>query len=289
MDYTIDNDNVIFKLVLSDYFGKGTRYNHKTNEHTRYWINSLADYEQDCFDNFESFRQYIQPESEHLDQARAYLSAKGYTELELDLFGDDIAQSVRIALSDAKDCSYQNAWLDRFRRLTQERIEKDLANALDGYEYKLIDSLDADDYCKERFEADHLRLVIASSEIDRWLKDNGYQDLSENYSNADYFAEYALDYDRKPIDIEHIDPYNQLGSTDDWLEYFETYQDVTGAIDNYRIDEASKTNNFERASSELKGQIDGITSYIDQYIDKEPQKTKIKRQIEALKSVIKNS
>jgi hypothetical protein len=54
-------------------------------------------------------------------------------------------------------------------------------------------------------------------------------------------------------------------------------------------DEAAKVNNFERASLELKPKIEALTSYIDKYITKEPEKTKIIRQIKALKSVIKNA
>jgi hypothetical protein len=71
--------------------------------------------------------------------------------------------------------------------------------------------------------------------------------------------------------------------------HFKDYNDIEAEIDAYRLDEASKIDNQERASLELKPSLEVINSYIDKYISSEPAKTKIKRQIGALKSIIKNA
>ncbi len=219
------------------------------------------------------------------------MKAKGYTAEEIDLFKEQLEDDIERAKADAFDDNYRKQWFEKYLKLTQEHIIDDLDDALDGIDYKLIDQLDADDYFKERAEADHLKLEISKANIKQWLKDNDPENDAEKQpeSYIDYFADYALDFDQKEIDLEYVDYYGTLGDFDGWLEYFTDYNEITGLIDTYRLDEASKINNLERASLEAKPHLEAIDQYIAKYIDQEPAKTKITRQIKALKSIIKNA
>jgi len=254
------------------------------------YITTAQQKEEYLFDH-DSFSGSIEINDQELGEARDYLKAEGYTAEELDLFKEQLEDDTKRAKADAFDDNYRKQWLEKYLKLTQEHIIDDLDDALSGINYKLIDQLDADDYFKERAEADHLKLEISKANIKQWLKDNDPENDAEkqpeNY--IDYFADYALDFDQKEIDLEYVDYYGTLGDFDGWLEYFTDYNEITGLIDTYRLDEASKINNLERASLEAKPHLEAIDQYIAKYIDQEPAKTKITRQIKALKSIIKNA
>lgn len=263
-------------------------------------ITTLQEKEENLLDSFDSFWEYVEVEPDDIKEAREYLIGKGYTPEELDQFADELKTDIHRAKADAYNQNHQDEWFKKYRKLTQEKIIDDLSDALSGIDYKLIDQLDADDYFKTRAEANHLRLEIKKADIKKWLKDNNYyiKEAGSNYvDDADYFAEMALDFNRKEIDLEQVDYYGTLGSYDGWLEYFFDYEETAGTIDSYRLDETSKINNLERASLEAKPHLEAIESYINKYIsprDTSDQQyieanTKIIRQIKALKSIIKNA
>ena len=291
MDYTMKKDHVIFELPLSDYFGKSKRYNYKTKSREDYWINSVQDYEESIFDNFDSYmsmdeiNQYYSPK-----QADQYLLKKGYKKEEIDLFRDQLNSDILRACADAKNSSYQYEWLKKFFKYTQEQINNDLSDNLGSIDYKLLDRLDDDDFKRNRTDQKFLRLEINKKAIKDWLKDN-YQ--GENWHNEseyiDYFHDYALDFTRKPINTEYIDRYGTLGDCDDWLTYFQDFEETSAKIDEYRKNEADKIDNAERASLELKNNLMEIDRYTAKYFTKKETREKIARQVSALKSVIKNA
>lgn len=285
------NQSVIFEIPLHDYLGKGYRYNHEMKKRDSYPLNSLQDYEENFFDNFQDdYFGYITDDqvNDCLPEATAYLTAKGYTQAEIDLFSDDLSHYIKIAMSDAWRSSYEGEWLEKFYDKTQEQIDKDLADALPNTPYTLLDDITQQDYFSTRFESDHLRLEIFTSEITLWLYNNGYVELSSTDAYIDHFVDNALDYDRSPINTEYIDPYGTLGNTNDWLECFNDSQEVSDKIDSHRQEEQSKLNNYELASVNLKSSLQAITDYTNTYLTNEPKATKIKRQIKALESIIKN-
>ena len=293
MLYTIDEQkkSVIFQLPLYDYLGKGYRFNHETKKRDSYWLNSLQNYEEDFFDNFQDYYYgYITDDQvdENKDEATATLLAKGYTQAEIDLFSDELNESIKRAMSDAWRSSYESEWLKKFYAMTQKQIDQDLADALPSTPYKLLDDITTQDYINDRFEADHIRLEIYMSEITLWLYNNGYVDLSSTDDYIDHFVDNALDYDRNPINTEHVDYYGTMGDCDDWLECFNDSQEVSYKINSYRKSEADKLNNYELASVNLKSSLQEIKDYTDKYLPNEPKATKIKRQIKALQSIIRN-
>lgn len=50
----------------------------------------------------------------------------------------------------------------------------------------------------------------------------------------------------------------------------------------------ARLNDYELASVNLKPHLEAIQAYTTQYLPNEPKATKIKRQIKALQSIIKN-
>jgi len=292
MNYTKTQKSIIFEIPLSDYFGK--RYFRKwdakkmqAGERQEKWIESAQEYEEKLFENFESFSPYIGDAdlADYIEPAKYYLLTLHYTPAEIEQFNGELKQDIRRALSDAKDQSYQDEWLKKFFKETQKQIKADLSDALPDIKYKLIDRLDAEDYFTTRAEAEFLRLEIAKSEVKKWLAANRPDDIKDP-DYIDIFGDYALDYERKPINTEYIDYYGTMGNYDGWLDCFKDNQETTGAIDEYRKQEADKQNNFERASLELKSQFAAIAEYNQRYLK---NNAKISRQIGALKSVIKNA
>lgn len=293
MLYTIDeaNKSVVFEIPLSDYLGKGSRYNCTTKQSTEYWLNSLQNYEANLFDNFIDNFDYITDDQvdDNIPEATAVLLAEGYTQEEINLFDDELKLDIKRAMSDAWHSSYEGEWLKKFYHQTQKQIDKDLADALANTPYKLLDDISTQEFINDRFEADHLRLEIAMSDITTWLSDHDLAEYIEDKDFADYFADNALDFTRKPINIEYIDYYGTLGDYDEWLSCFKDYHDdMMTAIDNYRQDEKDKLNNYELAAVNLKPHLEAIGDYVANYLPTEPKATKIKRQINALKSVITN-
>jgi len=293
MLYTINeaNKSVVFELPLYDYLGKGSRYNWTTKQSESYPLNSLQDYEENFFDNFQDdYFGYITDDqvNDCLPEATAYLTAKGYTQAEIDLFSDELISSIKQAMSDAWRSSYEGEWLKKFYAKTQEQIDKDLADALPNTPYKLLDYITQQDYFSTRFESYHLRLEINQSDITTWLGDHDLGEYIEDKDFVDYFIDNALDYDRSPINTEYIDPYGTLGNTDDWLDCFNDSQEVSNQIDSYRKAEANRLNNYELAALNLKPHLEAIRNYTATYLPNEPKATKIKRQIKALESIIKN-
>lgn len=293
MLYTINeaNNSVIFELPLYDYLGKGYRYNHEMKKRDSYPLNSLQDYEENFFDNFQNdYFGYITDDqvNDCLPEATAYLTAKGYTQAEIDLFSDDLSHAIKTALSDAWLSSYEAEWLKKFYKLTQKKIEQDLADALPNTPYNLLDSIDDKEFQCKQTDQQFLRLEIKQSDIITWLGDHNLSEYTADKDFIDYFIDNALDYDRSPINTEYIDPYGTLGDTDDWLECFNDSQEVSDKIDSYRQEEQSKLNNYELASANLKESFDLIKTYVKNYLPEQPKQDKIKRQIKALESIIKN-
>lgn len=299
MNYTKTLKTVIFEIPLSSYFGKTTRpvyVNGKRDGYKDHWLNSVQDYEESLFEYQEIAGDwsYYAPTIEEIAQAKEYLmkDKDAFTAQELDLFKDTLENDIQRAKVDAFETSYRDEWLVKLWRQTMEQVYQDLKDNL-GYNnipYKLLDDLTDKDFRSNRTDQDHLRLEISKEEIKKALranyKDEKYADLPDY---VDYFNDYFLDYSIKETDTEYIDYYGTLGDTSDWLDCFKDYEETTGKILEYRKDEASKLNNQERASLELKKPLEEIANYIDNYISIEPAKTKIKRQITALKNVIKNA
>lgn len=290
MLYTIDEQkkSVVFEIPLSDYLGKGSRYDRETKKHDSYPLNSLQDYQENFFDNFQDYTDITDKEMrENLPEATATLLAKGYTQAEIDMFSDELNSSIKRAMSDAWRYSYEAKWLKKFYRLTQEQIDKDLASSLPNTPYKLLDSIDDKEFQSQQTDQEYLRLEILIADINSWSLNNGCSlegedDLIEAFTNE------LLDYDRQPINAEHVDYYGTMGDCDEWLECFNDSQEVSNKIDSYRKSEADKLNNYELASVNLKSSLQEIKDYTDKYLPNEPKATKIKRQIKALESIIKN-
>jgi len=286
MNYTKTDNTVIFELDLSSYFGKSN-----SRLHGEKWINSIQEFEEYVSDNFESNYSYIDNclIDDKREEVKNYLISTGYTSKELDLFSDELNSDIRRALSDAWDNSHQYEYIKEYLKQTQEKIELDLKKNL-SIKYNLIDDLTDKNFRANFNEKEFLKLEIKKRDIKNWLKENykseKYQ-LEKDY--IDYFHDYALDYDMNPINSEYVDYYCQLGDYNDYLECFKAYNDIENIIINYRASELKKINNLELASLELKPTIEKLENYINQYIIKEPQKSKITRQIKALKSVIKNA
>ena len=297
MNYTTKKSSVIFEIPLSDYFGKGRRrqYDPETKswgDSQEYYIESIQDKEEWTFDNFESFSPYIKfseiPEDD-IKEAKDYLISKGYTPAEIDLYNDTFESDILRAHCDAYDSNYQFEWLQKYYSATQHQIFEDLADNL-SVKYQLLDNISDQGFQRNKTDQEFLRLEISKKDIREWLKvncDDGRQGDESDY--IDYFHDYALDFDRQEIDTEYIDQYNSLGSFDGWLDIFSDNNEISAEIEDYRKDETDKINNLKRAGKELEPAIDQINDYIEKYISQEPAKTKITRQTQALKSVIKNA
>lgn len=253
-------------------------------------IDNLQDKEEELWESYNSFYKYISDDQidEAKDEAIEYLKSKGFTDDEIESHAETLETDLRRALADAYDSNYQNEWFKKYRKMTQKNIHESIAEVFDGA-YKLLDDIADDDYFKERADADHLRFEISKKEIKDWLKKN-YPDDAKQKDYIDLFVEHCLDYiEAKEINIEYVDYYGTMGSTDGWIDYFKDYNDIESEIKDFRKDEQDKINNLERASLELKPQIEAISKYVNKYITQEPAKTKITRQIGALKSIIKNA
>jgi hypothetical protein len=294
MNYTIKQKSVIFELPLSDYLSK--RYFRKFNPETKTrgeqqekWIKSLQEYEEDLFERISDFWQEAKDalEKEYINRQEAidYLKTlpEKYTDKEIALFSEDLDNSIIRAAENARNQSCQDEWLTKFRRLTQERIDADLSDALDGIKYNLIDRINDKDYFNTRAEADHLRLEISKAEIKKWLANN-VTDTDAN--NIGYFADYALDFDRKPIDIDYIDHYSTMGDYDEWLSLFKHYKEVAGQIDDYRKTEAAKINNYSALLEFYAGQVKPLKDYLNKYHKDIEFKKSINRNLDSVKAII---
>jgi len=302
MNYTNTKTSVIFQIPLSDYFGQtsGRRYNKETKEWTsaKYWINSIQDWEESSWDNFESFYSYIDLKdySQYYDliEAEKYLISRGYTQEEIDAFRSTLEADQVRALADARDASYHAEYSQKLYKMIMEQARADLDNALGSLPFRLLDDITNQDFQRNKTDQEYIRLEINKADIRDLLKKEGHlEGLTREDQNSlsliDIFQDNYLDYSRRPVDQEYIDRYGSLGDSDDWLECFQNYNEISAEIDAHRLDEAAKIDNLERAALELKPQLDAAAAYIDKYIKKEPAKTKINRQIGALKSVIKNA
>lgn len=280
----------IFKIDLDNFFGKSFNTgNYRDNQ-----ITSIQDYEESLLDNFESFGNYIDLEEYQkyykLEEAEEYLIKKGYKQEEIDLFRPTLESDLSRALGDAKDASYQYEYSQKVYSAIQEAIEKHLADILEGIDYRILEDLTDKGFQSSKIDQDHIKIKISREQALKLLLDNfNKEDIKTDNDIEDYLAEYMALNSASSINYEYIDYYGTLGDSNEWLEYFKDYNEIEDEIDNYRKDEADKLNNIERASLELKPAIENISNYIDSYIKIEPAKTKIKRQINALKSVIKNA
>lgn len=280
MNYTTKKTSVIFELELSSFFGKGNTYNCQTRERKEYWLNNKQDFEEDFFDNFDFYSEKFPIEDGDIDKANNYIKSKvNATKKELNLFSGDIIEGIERAKNDAFNSNYQSEWLKRYFIEVDKDIESELKEL--DINYKQLDDLETIDYDKE-----FISIEIKKSDIKAYLKTNNIE-IDEDY--IDIFHDYALDINFKPTSKEHIDYYGTLGSTDNWLDCFKDYEEITTEIKAHRKDEANKVNNAKRASQELADSLTVIDNYINDYITAEPAKTKITRQINALKSVIKNA
>lgn len=253
-------------------------------------IDNLQSKEEELWESYNSFYEYITDDQidEAKDEAIEYLKSKGFTDDEIESHAETLETDLRRALADTYNSNYQNEWFKKYRKMTQENIYESITEVFDGA-YKLLDDIADDDFFRERADADHLRLEISKKEIKDWLKKN-YPDDAKQKDYIDLFVSSCLDYiDAKEINIEYVDYYGTMGSTDGWIDYFKDYNDIESEIENFRKDEQDKIDNLERASLELKPKIEAISKYVNQYITQEPAKTKITRQIGALKSIIKNA
>ena len=253
-------------------------------------IDNLQSKDEKLFESYNSFYEYISDDNidEAKEEAIKYLKREGFTDEEIESHAETLKTDLRRALADAYDSNYQDEWFTKYRKMTQENIDESIADQFDGA-YKLLDDITDADYFRERAESKFLRLEISKKEIKDWLKKN-YPDDAKQEDYIDLFVENCLNYiDAKEINIEYIDHYRSMGSTDGWIDYFKDYNDIESEIKDFRKDEQEKVNNLERASLELKPKFEAISKYVNKYITKEPAKTKITRQIGALKSIMKNA
>lgn len=298
MDYTKTKKTVIFELPLADYFGKQSRrhYNNETKkmESSQDWINSIQEWEESLWDNFNSNYEYITLKESapyyNLIDAEKYLITKGYTQAEIDLHRETLEEDQRRALADSFDSNYQYEYSKKLYKMIMDQVNEDLSDNLRHVDYKILDDITNKDFQSQKTDQEFIRIEISKADIKEYLKENYSSEkyhLEKDY--IDYFHDYALDFDRKEINREYIDYYGSMGNSDGWLDCFKDYNEIETEIDKYRLDEKNKVNNLERASFEIKPQIEAIANYIDKYITKEPEKTKIARQIKALKNVVKNA
>lgn len=293
MNYTTKKQSIIFELPLYGYFGSsrgkradGVSYNN--------FIGSIQGKEEEFFLNSDYGYDMVNGETidDKKPEAIEYLKTLPgkYTDEELDLFDDELKNDIRRALADSYNQSYQDEWLTKYFKITQDKINEDLTDALDGISYKLLDRVDDDEFKRTRTDQEFLRLEISKDAIKKYLTKDNPEALKYSAKEwPEYFADYALDFERKEINIEYVDYYNSMGDFDDWLDCFKDYQEIISTIDKYREEESTKINNFEAMALNLKPSFEAINSYTEKYINQEPGKSKIKRQIGALKSVIKNA
>lgn len=295
MNYTTTKQSVIFELPLADFFGRGVKY--RNGEQIKYSINSIQEWEEDCWNNFESFSPYMDLETDgryyNLIDAEKWLIEKGYTQAEIDLFRDTLESDQLRALADAKDSSYQAEYSNELYKKIQEDADELLADNL-TMPYKLLDNITTEDFKRNKTDQEFIRFEITKDDIKKAIKENGETPLVEkaDYEDGTYidiFHDYFLYFSIKETNREYIDYYGTMGNCDDWLDCFKDYNEITGEIDRYRIDEADKIDNAERASLELKEKFDDINRYSAKYFTKHETREKIARQVTALKSVIKNA
>ena len=258
------------------------------------WINSIQDWEESVFDNFESYYSYIDLKNNgqyyNLEDAEKYLIDKGYTQEEIDKFRDTLESDQRRGLADAKDSSYQYEYGQKLYKMIMEQVNEDFDDNLSSINYKILDDITDKDFQSSKTDQEYIRIEISKADIKAWLKENYPEEkyyLEPDY--IDFFHDYALDFNRKEINQEYIDYYRTLGDSDDWLDYFKDYNEIETKINNYRKDEKDKIDNAERASLELKNNLNEIDRYAAKYFTKEETRQKIARQVTALKSVIKNA
>lgn len=253
-------------------------------------IDNLQSKEEELFESHNSFYEYISDDNinEAKDEAIKYLKSEGFTDEEIESHAETFKTDLRRALADAYDSNYQDEWFKKYREITQDSIINSITDQFNGA-FTLLDDITDADYFRERAESKFLRLEISKKEIKEWLKKN-YPNDAKQKDYIDLFIANCLDYiDAKEINIDHVDYYGTIGDTDGWLDYFKDSNEIESDIENFRKDEQEKIDNLERASLELKPKLEAISKYINQYITKEPAKTKITRQIGALKSIIKNA
>lgn len=288
MLYTINeaNKSVVFELPLYKFFGKS--WNRKSDK----WLDSLQDYEENFFFNIDSDIDISDSEIRaNVDEATALLIKQGYTKEEIDLFEDALFSDIKRAMRDAWRMSYESEWLKKFYQIADEDIRKQLEDNLTNNDipYKLLDSIGDEDFRRTKTEQEHLRFEVLNADIINWLNLNGYEDKATDDDYIDEFDRLALDFSLDEVSTEFVDYYGTLGSTSNWLEQFEeTCLDITEEIDSHRQAEADRLNNYELASLNLKSELQAITDYTNTYLPAEPKATKIKRQIKALESIIKN-
>jgi hypothetical protein len=276
---------VVIKIALSDFFDY---YKKITKDGKTITPETLQDLEEYFFlNNYGDNYDYIT--AKQIDEAKPeainYLLTlpEKYTKKEIAIFDDILTGDIRQALSEAYNQSYQDEYLAKYRKLLQEYIDEDLEDCFkDKVNYKLLDRIDDKDF---DFEAKSLCLEVNLADIRRVMAEDDYND--------DEVIESFLDYhyynSSKSFDPKFVDYYGTLGNMDDWMLYFKDYNEIEHTINIHRINEAGKIDNLEAAALNLKPEIDSIADYIDTYIKKEPARTKITRQIEALKSIIKNA
>lgn len=295
MNYATKKQTVIFELPLSGYLGsretyiynKETKRREKTGTKS---INSVQEKEEEIFSNFNSNWEYITADDirEHKDEAIKYLLTlpAAYTKEEVEEQTEMLDDNIKRALADAFDSNYQDEWLTKYFKVTQENIEENIFNYLDK-DFKMLDCLNDQEFKRNKTDQEFLRVEVSKTKIKEYLKSEKLE------IDADYietFIENVFDYiSAAEINIESIDYYGTMGDYKDWLNCFSSDEETSAAIDNKRKDEADKINNAERASLELKAGLNEIDRYAAKYFTKEETRQKIARQVTALKSVIKNA
>lgn len=261
----------------------GKTYKAKGDQYT-YHFESLQDFEQDIQDNFYGQEWYIEPDADQIDEASAYLIKQGYTANEINLFSDDLKQDVKRALNEAFEGNYFNEWFNQYRSMLASEIDEQF-DEIEGA--KAIDDVSSKEF---EWDQEFFNVSIPIETIKDYYKDD---DDARKWTENELIDEYIFDVVSQvsgKVDIEYVDHYGSLGSTDGWLKNsFSDFNEVSTMIDNYRIDEANKINNFERLSIEANENLKKVDEYIEKYINKKEKKEKIKRQIKALENVIKNA
>lgn len=287
MLYTIDEQkkSVIFQLPLYKFFGKS--WSRKSDK----WLDSLQAYEENFL-----FHSYIDLDisdkdaRDNFDEAAAFIIKQGYTKEEIDLFEDTLLSDIKRAMSDAWQSSYEGEWLTKFYSIADEEINKQLEYNLinNDIPYTLLDSIGDEEFRRTKADQEYLRFEVSNADIINWLNINGYEDKATDDDYIDEFDRLALDFSLDEVSTEYVDYYGTLGSTSKWLDFFDDYEEITTEIKDHRTNEANKLNNYELASVNLKSSLQEIKDYTDKYLPNEPKATKIKRQIKALQSIIKN-
>lgn len=288
----MNKEKITIDIDLSSYFGE---------HHEQVCINSLQEYEEWLFNNFESYHQYIdinEVATYYDDYNNVYTYLKKEikaTKEEIELFKDTINSDIHRSMAYAKDQSYQDEWIQKYITLLVETIEEDAKNILNTFpSAELIEPFSSND--TKKWDITSIQIIVDKQELsDYFLKEEkeNYNYSQGDEKDNDILQEYLqeiFEYDQSgAINIDHIDYYGTLGDYDDYMQYFIDYNDCIQEIKDYREEEKAKINSTKKMLEENSHYIEKISKYNDEYIKDESINQKIKRQIIALKKVIENA